>query len=320
MPCTLVVGGPTHVPIDSTFKLKLTQCCFRSFRSSLSLALSSPMTSFLLAAASCAATLSPVEIANGVMMPAMNLGHPDDSSSVSSGVQLWTEVGGRGIDTAYDYRNQDQVAAGVKAEIANGVGREELFITTKISPSTCSREAALQAVQEDVKELAGIKPDLVLHHFPCSSGRHHASGSNAAVWQGLQDALAQGLTRAIGVSNYAAGDIDEVLAVGGVPPAVNQCQMSVGSHDDATIKYCQRHNITYEAYSPLRRVDLTDSRITKIANNHNATTAQVALRWINQQGVVIATSPGMNREYALADLAIGDFRLGDDEMSSLSAI
>ena len=229
-------------------------------------------------------------------------------------------MGGRGLDTAFDYHNQDQVAAGVKAVMAKGVGREELFITTKISPTTCSREAALQAVQEDVKELAGIKPDLVLHHFPCSGGRHHSSGTNAAVWQGLQDALAQGLTRAIGVSNYAASDIDEVLAVGGVPPAVNQCQMSIGSHDDATIKYCQQHKITYEAYSPLRRVDLTDSRITKVASNHNATTAQVALRWINQQGVVIATSPGSNREYAVADLAIGDFKLGDDEMSSLSAI
>ena len=148
------------------------------------------MPSLVLAAVACAASLSPVEIATGVMMPAMNLGHPDDSSGVSSGVQLWTDVGGRGLDTAFDYHNQDQVAAGVKAVMAKGVGREELFITTKISPTTCSREAALQAVQEDVKELAGIKPDLVLHHFPCSGGRHHSSGTNAAVWQGLQDALA----------------------------------------------------------------------------------------------------------------------------------
>eukprot|EP00937_MAST-01D_sp_MAST-1D-sp2_P003832 g3832.t1 len=267
-----------------------------------------------------ASALPPFEIADGIKMPALNLGHPDDSSTATASVELWTSVGGAGIDTAYDYHNQDQVAAGIKAAMAKGTSREQLFLTTKISPTTCSREAALAAVQEDLKELGGVKPDLVLHHFPCSGGRHHASGTNAAVWQGLQDALAQNLTRAIGVSNYGAAELQEVLGVGGTPPAVNQCSMAIGNHDDDTIAFCKKNKILYEAYSPLRRVDLTAAAITKIAGAHKATAAQVALRWINQQGVAIATSPGGNRQYALDDLAIGDFTLTSDEMSTLSAI
>ena len=219
----------------------------------------------------------------------------------------------------FDHAGDAVRGLGATAAIAKGtVKREDLFITTKISPKQCTREAALAAVQEDIKELGGLTPDLVLHHFPCE--RHHASGSNVKLWQGLQDALKQGLTRSIGVSNYLEEHLTPVLAAGGVPPAVNQCQMSIGSHDDATIAFCKAHNITYEAYSPLKHLDFSDPRITAVASAHKVQPAAVALRWINQQGVVVATSPGSNREYAVEDLAIGDFTLTDDEMAALSKI
>ena len=123
-----------------------------------------------------------------------------------------------------------------------------------------------------------------------------------------------------GVSNFAKGDIDAVLAVGGVGPAVNQCRMSVGNHDDETIAYGAARNITYEAYSPLRRVPLSDRRVTSIASAHGVKPAQVALRWIYQQGVAIATSPGTNAEHAKETLAIRSFALTGEEMRTLSEI
>lgn len=76
--------------------------------------------------------------------------------------------------------NQGDVAAGMNAAMAKGIPRSDLFLTTKISPRQCSRAAALAAVQEDLKELNGLTPDLVLHHFPC--GSHHSSGKSADVW------------------------------------------------------------------------------------------------------------------------------------------
>jgi diketogulonate reductase-like aldo/keto reductase len=112
--------------------------------------------------------------------------------------------------------------------------------------------------------------DLALHHFPCST-----AAENKAVWSGLLEAKKIGLARAVGVSNYARKDLAALLAGGGEVPAVNQCLMSIGSHDDATIAFCKAHKITYESYSPLRHVDLSDKRIKPIASAHNVSTAQV---------------------------------------------
>ena len=106
-------------------------------------------------------------------------------------------------------------------------------------------------------------------------------------WRGLEDALHQGLTRAIGVSNFGIDDLQAILGMeNATVPAINQCQMSVGIHDDATIKYCQQHKVAYEAYSPLGRGSLntSDPRIVQIAKNHPGKSVfQVCLRWIVQQ-------------------------------------
>ena len=81
--------------------------------------------------------------------------------------------------------------------------------------------------------------DLVLQHFPCSS-----TAGNQAVWKGLVQAKAQGLTRSIGVSHFTQAMLEGILSLGMGQPAVNQCQLSVGSHDDATIAFCKSKGIT----------------------------------------------------------------------------
>ena len=82
--------------------------------------------------------------------------------------------------------NQQEVGAAVAA---SGLHRDDIFITTKISPSTCTAAAALAAVHEDLRELGLQHVDLMLHHFPCKNG---GADGNVAVWKGLQSALAQG--------------------------------------------------------------------------------------------------------------------------------
>jgi 2,5-diketo-D-gluconate reductase A len=267
-----------------------------------------------------AAALPPFVIAPGVEMPAVSLGHPDDSGGKSkneaASAELWLSLGGTGIDTAADYGNQDQVAIAIDTAVAKGLNRSAIFVTTKISPRECSQAAALKAVQEDLRELKLSTVDLVLHHFPC---RHNPAG-NSAIWDGLLEAKRMGLARAVGVSNYQVTDLEALLRNGAPAPAVNQCQMSIGSHDDATIAFCQKRNITYESFSPLRDVDLSDKRIAPIAKAHNVSTAQVALRWVVQQGCPVATSPGINREYCAEDLNLGSFMLSAEEMHTLSHI
>ena len=233
---------------------------------------------------------------------------------------MWLSIGGSGIDTAYSYQNQIAIGAAIGAAVANGTiaSRDEVFITTKINPTTCSAAAALAAVKVDVHQLGVERVDLVLQHFPCSSDTE-----NAAVWAGLIEARRQGLARAIGVSHFGVDQLQAIVAATGVTPAVNQCDMYVGGHDDATLAYCDAHNITYEAFGALRDVDFDNAALEAVARAHAVSPAQVALRFITQYGVrghPLAVSPGTNMQYAREDLELGAFTLTDDEVTRLAAI
>jgi diketogulonate reductase-like aldo/keto reductase len=286
------------------------------------------------AAAAGPISLPPFEIAPGVLMPACNVGHPDDgcqhgigpgcAAAATNETALWLRVGGRGVDTAFGYQNQPQVGAAIKQAIATGVvaNRSAVFVTTKINPGGrggggggCTAAATLAAVEVDVRQLDVGPLDLVLQHFPCST-----DAGNQAVWEGLVQAKAAGLARAIGVSHAKPPQLEAIMKLGKGKPAVNQCEMAVGDHDAATMRFCQAHGITYESYGALRAVDLTDKTLAAAAKAHGVTTAQVALRWVTQQGCPVAVSPGLHEDYAVQDLGLGGFKLTAAEMTAISAI
>ena len=275
------------------------------------------MLSALFAILGASAASPTIEIAPGVLMPMVSLGHPDDGSQELDSAALWLKLAGApvGIDTAADYHNQDQVGRAMRE---SGRPRGDVFVTTKIGcPRTGNSTAAiaLAAVRQDLKDLQLPRADLVLLHFPCSDSK-----GTVAAYQGLQQALALNLTRAIGVSNFGKDDLDAVLAAGGSKPSVNQCAMSIGNHDDATIAYTKSLGITYESYSPLRHVDLGGATLGAIATAHAVAPAQVALKFITQQGIPLATSPGTNEQYSKEDLALSGFTLSDAEMAQLAAL
>ena len=82
--------------------------------------------------------------------------------------------------------------------------------------------------------------------------KYSGAKENAALWQGLEMALEQNLTRSIGVSSYNAKDLEALLKTAKVKPALNQCDMSLKDHDDTTIDYCQKNGITYEAFYAMK--------------------------------------------------------------------
>lgn len=211
--------------------------------------------------------------------------------------------------------NQPLVAAGMER---SGRARSSIFVTTKI-PCFSSEEMAIAFVLDDLRQLRTPYVDLLLLHEPCDS---HAG--TAASWRALQLVRSKGLARAIGVSNFGKADLDAAMqgarALGGVPPAVNQCSMAIGHRDQPMLAYCAQLGISYEAYSPLRHVDLADATLAAVAGAHGKSAAQVALRWVLQQGVPLATSPGGSRRLSLQDLELGGFELTAAEMAALSAI
>ena len=133
--------------------------------------------------------------------------------------------------------------------------------------------------------------------------------------------LSKGTARAIGVSNFNTSELQNILQHANVKPAVNQCQMSIGKHDDETIAFCQAHNITYSAWSPLGGLSgidvLGDEDVKHIAKNHNVSPAQVALRWVAQKKCTLVTA-GSKKSYLEEDLDIFSFVLSQDEMEVLS--
>lgn len=272
-----------------------------------------------------AAISSPtVPIAPGVSMPVVNLGGVESSPGNYS---LFMDIGGRGLDTALSYGTDIQTAVG-EAVASTSVPRDEIFVTTKVmccpnyftyqceEPGLANLTTA-QQVERDLKELGMDQVDLILLHWPCNTAEE-----TSRTYAELEEALAQGKTRAIGVSNFNTTNYEDLSKTAKVKPAVNQCAMSVGLHDDRAIAYSLEHNITYQAYSPLGGIShvdvLNDPDVKRIAGLHNVSAAQVALRYVIQRNATFVTA-GTNEEYLEEDLDVFNFELSEDEMNTLSA-
>jgi diketogulonate reductase-like aldo/keto reductase len=283
----------------------------------------------MLATAS-AAVGKTVEIAPGVIMPSINLG-TCCGSDPKIGLGPWLDAGATGIDTAFDYHDQVDIAAILKQR---KVKRETLFITTKVpagfgNATDCMADPniTIRYIQENLRELQIDQVDLLLLHRPCqpsSSSRGPAkdpTASNNALWKGAQMALAMNLTRAIGVSNYVAADLK---ALDGPTPSVNQCQMSLHKHDDVTIQYCIDNKIQYESYQAMKFCPFTNAELVKIATGHGKSAAQVCLRWVLEREVILASGTGSDptkaAAYAKENLGIYDFSLTADEMKTLNGL
>ena len=278
------------------------------------------------------ASVPSVRIAPGVDMPLLNFGFQKDHAAA-------IRLGVRGIDTALVYGDHQQREVG-RAVAESGVDRTEFFVTTKIPccpgndftnrSATCRRKRDPNAdVEHDLKMLGMEYVDLLLLHWPCDDPKE-----TLAVYRSLEAYAAAGKARAIGVSNFNASQLAtlraEVLAS---PPAVDQCGFSIAGHtdstwgrDDATHAACAASNCTYSAYSPLggwakggTSHVLNDPTVKSVAAAHNRSTAQVALRWVVQQGIVAVTSSD-NLDHIQGDLEVFDFALTDEEMTTLAQV
>lgn len=276
-----------------------------------------------------------VEIAPGIHMPYINLGgvhsHPSNYTA-------WLEFGGRGLDSALMYGDDVQVAVGDAIQ-ASKVPRRKLFVTSKVP--CCPAEftkwcswyhaeytdlSAFTRAKIDARLLGIEVVDLMLLHWPCATMEQ-----TIATYRSLEEFALAGKARAIGISNFNATLIDALYAEGlRVKPAVNQCGFSVGNHNNSnygrdfdTLKKCKERGITYSAYSPLgglSGVDVLKNPIVKsIGQRVNKSTAQVALRWLTQQGIVVVTASD-KVSHLKTDLEIFDFTLSDDEMQALRKI
>ncbi len=219
------------------------------------------------------------------------------------------DAGYRHIDTATMYGNEAEVG---RAIAESGLRREDVFVTTKLPPERVGRER--ETIEESLRALGVDRVDLWLVHWPPSS-----PGDSIPVWREMLAARDEGLTRAVGVSNYSTAQIDELIQATEENPAVNQIRWSPFLYDRQRHREHRDRGVVLEGYSPFKTSDLADPVLTRIAGAHGVSPAQVVLRWhIDHEIVVIPKSVTPERIRANAD--VFDFSLTAEEMRDIDAL
>jgi len=250
-----------------------------------------------------------VRLSDGVSIPLIGFGTWQlDGDDAYNGVRAALEIGYRHIDTATAYGNEDRVGAAVRN---SGLGRENVFITTKCPPGNVGREA--QTLDASLRALGTDFVDLWLVHWP------PRGGASPDMWKAFIEALEQGKTRAIGVSNYSIAQIDELIAAAGQAPALNQIPWNPFTFNEREVAELRNRQVVLEGYSPLKRSDLGHPVLAEIAAAHGKTAAQVILRWHVEHGFVVIPR-SRRRERIEENFAIFDFELTGEELRGLDSL
>ena len=250
-----------------------------------------------------------VKLNNGVEMPIAGIGtfmlSPDEAeNSIISALQ----DGYRLIDTANAYVNEKAVGRAMKK---SGIARENIFLETKLWPSFYEQE---DAVEKTLKRLDTDYIDLLLIHQP--------AGNYIAGYRLMEKAYKEGKVKAIGLSNFTMEQIQEILDVCEVNPAVLQTEVHPYFQEDELKEFLAKEDIAIQAWYPLGHGDkalLEESVFTRLAEKYGKSNAQIILRWHIQAGDIVI--PGSkNPDHIRANFELFDFALSDEEMSEIAAL
>ena len=242
-------------------------------------------------------------------MPLVGLGTwQANGGEAYAAVRRALEVGYRHIDTATMYANEQEVGRALRD---SGLPRDEVFVTTKLPSGNTGRER--ETIEASLRALDTDRVDLWLIHWP-PGGR-----ASPQVWERFIELQAEGLARAIGVSNYDVGQIDELIDATGVTPAVNQIEWSPPLYDGAVVGAHRARGVALEGYSPFKSANLRDPVLVEIAERHGVTTAQVIVRWHIEHGIV-AIPKSSDPERIAGNFDVFGFSLSADEVARIDAL
>ena len=253
---------------------------------------------------------------SGYTMPIMGLGtYALDYDTCVNSVMALIANGGRLIDTAYMYGNEEAVGEGVRRAMAEyGVPREEIFVITKIYPNQFGNpEAAIDMALEKLN--IGYIDMMLLHH----------PGSNdVRAYLAMEKYAAEGKIRSLGLSNWYIEELTDFLPQVNIKPALVQNEIHPYYQEQAVVPFIQEKGIVVQCWYPLggrgyTKELLTDETITAIASAHGVSAAQVILRWDLQRGVVVI--PGSsNPDHIRENLDLFSFELTLEEMDRIAAL
>jgi len=248
---------------------------------------------------------------NGVKMPGFGLGVYKVEEEVAVGsVKAALKNGYRGIDTASFYKNEKGVGRGIEE---SGVSREEIFVTSKVWNDEQGYDSTLEAFDQSLDRLGLDYLDLYLIHWP-------VRGKYKDTWKAMEKLYEEEKVRAIGVSNFHVHHLKDLMEDSKVKPVVNQVELHPHLTQEDLREFCVEENIRIEAWSPLKKGRIfEDPVITRIADKHRKTPAQIILRWDIQHGI-IAIPKSTKEERIIENADIFDFTLTQEEMTQIDQL
>lgn len=246
---------------------------------------------------------------NGLKMPMAGIGTfllSPDEAEVS--VLAALEDGYRLIDTANAYVNEKAVGRAMKK---SGLKREEIFLETKLWPSFYEND---DAVDKTLERLGTDTIDLLLIHQP--------AGNYVAGYRQMEKAYKEGKVKAIGLSNFNQGQIEEILGLCQVKPAVLQTEVHPYFQEQELKKFLSKEGMVIQAWYPLGHGDkalLEEPLFTQLGKKYGKTNAQIILRWHIQDGNIVI--PGSKNPAHIKDnFDLFDFSLTGEEMEKIAAL
>lgn len=258
-------------------------------------------------------TVPNVTLNNGVEMPILGFGvYQIPAEEIERAVSEALEVGYRHLDTAAAYQNEEAVG---RAIATSGIPRDELFVTTKLWVQDAPAEQnTRRAFETSLGKLGLDHLDLYLIHQPY--------GDVYGQWRAMEALQKEGLTRAIGVSNFYPDRLIDLINNNEVVPAVNQIETHpfFGRADYQEVM--AKRGVQIESWGPFaegRNNLFTNESLSKVGEAHGKSVAQVVLRWLIQRGVVVIPK-SVRRERMEQNFDVFDFELTDQEMATVAAL
>lgn len=246
---------------------------------------------------------------NGLSMPMAGIGTflltPDEAEA---SVLAALEDGYRLIDTANAYVNEKAVGRAMKK---SGLKREEIFLETKLWPSFYEDD---NAVDKTLERLGTDYIDLLLIHQP--------AGNYVAGYRQMEKAYQEGKVKAIGLSNFNQAQIEEILGLCQVKPAVLQTEVHPYFQEQELKSFLSKEGMVIQAWYPLGHGDkalLEEPLFTELGKKYGKTNAQIILRWHIQDGNIVI--PGSKNPAHIKDnFDLFDFSFTEEEMEKIAAL